>query len=161
MCNCRSSALEQPCELNDLLQQPNSTQPKVGWALFSYDKPNHKPKPKPTPTFSQLLHNQTQPNSGCNLVTTQLEDACQKKLSSQPNSTQFFSPDRTIISFVQPQPNSIQNKNNPIGCGTAPGNLVSSFALFFFMYYFSLTEEADFFMATNILNQLESMVTAA
>ena len=31
---------------------------------------------------------------------------------------------RTIISFVQPQPNSIQNKNNPIGCGTAPGNLV-------------------------------------
>ena len=37
----------------------------------------------------------------------------------QPNST-----DRTIISFVQPQPNSIENKNNPIGCGTAPGNLV-------------------------------------
>ena len=33
---------------------------------------------------------------------------------------------RTIISFVQPQPNSIQNKNNPIGCGTAPGNLVSN-----------------------------------
>ena len=32
---------------------------------------------------------------------------------------------RTIISFVQPQPNSIQNKNNPIGCGTAPGNLVT------------------------------------
>ena len=31
---------------------------------------------------------------------------------------------RTILSFVQPQPNSIQNKNNPIGCGTAPGNLV-------------------------------------
>ena len=31
---------------------------------------------------------------------------------------------RTIISFVQPQPNSIQNKNNQIGCGTAPGNLV-------------------------------------
>ena len=26
--------------------------------------------------------------------------------------------------FVQPQPNSIQNKNNPIGCGTVPGNLV-------------------------------------
>ena len=31
-----------------------------------------------------------------------------------------------IISFVQPQPNLIQNKNNPIGCGTAPGNLVQS-----------------------------------
>ena len=30
---------------------------------------------------------------------------------------------RTIISFVQPQPNSIQNKNKPIWCGTAPGNL--------------------------------------
>ena len=36
----------------------------------------------------------------------------------------FFFPDRTIINFVQPQPNSIQNKNNPISCGTAPGNLV-------------------------------------
>ena len=36
---------------------------------------------------------------------------------------------RTIISFVQPQPNSIKNKNknNPIGCGTAPGNLVFTF----------------------------------
>ena len=33
---------------------------------------------------------------------------------------------RTTISFVQPQPNSIQNKNNPIGCGTAPGNLVKA-----------------------------------
>ena len=33
-------------------------------------------------------------------------------------------PGPTIISFVQPQPNSIQNKSNPIGCGTAPGNLV-------------------------------------
>ena len=31
------------------------------------------------------------------------------------------------ISFVQPQPNSIQNKNNPIGCGTAPDNLVLVF----------------------------------
>ena len=34
---------------------------------------------------------------------------------------------RTIISYVQPKPNSIQNKNNPIGCGTAPGNLVRTF----------------------------------
>ena len=32
---------------------------------------------------------------------------------------------RTIISFVQPQPISIQNKNSPISCGTAPGNLVA------------------------------------
>ena len=37
---------------------------------------------------------------------------------------------RTLISFVQPQPNSIQNKNNPIGCGTAPGNLVYFFLRF-------------------------------
>ena len=39
------------------------------------------------------------------------------------NSTRGFM-HRTINSFVQPQPNSIQNKNNPISCGTAPGNLV-------------------------------------
>ena len=38
---------------------------------------------------------------------------------------------RTIISFVQPQPNSIQNKNNPIGCGTVPGNLVCRFSAFY------------------------------
>ena len=47
-------------------------------------------------------------NSVCHLIST---------------STRRFM-HRTIISFVQPQPNSIQNKNNPIGCGTAPGNLV-------------------------------------
>ena len=35
---------------------------------------------------------------------------------------------RTKIRFVQPQPNSKQNKNNPIGCGTVPGNLVSIFS---------------------------------
>ena len=39
---------------------------------------------------------------------------------------------RTIISLVQPQPNPIQNKNNPIGCGTAPGNLVHIFVFQFF-----------------------------
>ena len=37
---------------------------------------------------------------------------------------------RTIISFVQPQPNAIQNKNNPIGCGTVPGNLVGHYYQF-------------------------------
>ena len=57
------------------------------------------------------LLNQTRPNSVCNLIST---------------STRRFM-HRTIISFVQPQPNSIQNKNNPIGCGTAPGNLVIGF----------------------------------
>ena len=41
---------------------------------------------------------------------------------------------RTIINFVQPQPNSIQNKNNPIGCGTAPGNLVETIVLFSLNY---------------------------
>ena len=36
---------------------------------------------------------------------------------------------RTILSFVPPQPNSILKKNNPIGCGTAPGNLVYIYLL--------------------------------
>ena len=70
------------------LPQPNSTQPKVGLALFSYDKPNHnhnhKPQTEPSVTFSQLLDNQTRPNSVCNLISTQLEDSCQKKLG-HPN----------------------------------------------------------------------------
>ena len=111
---------------------------------------------KPYPTLSQLLHNQTRPNSVCYLISTQLEDSCQKNWVTPPpqkkkkksknkiwfwtnsklNSTKFSMPPyfistptrkfmhRTIISFVQPQPNSIQNKNNPIGCGTAPGNLL-------------------------------------
>ena len=118
------------------MPQPNSIQPRVGLALFSYGKPQPQTT-KPYPTSSQLLHNQTRPNSVCNLISTQLEDSCQKKLGqllhnqTQPNSvchlistsTRRFM-HRTIISFVQPQPNSIQNKNNPIRCGTAPGNLV-------------------------------------
>ena len=68
----------------DYLPQPNSTQPRVGLALFSYAKPTHKTKPQnqTTPhhktdrTFSQLLHNQTRPNSVCNLLSTHLEDSC-------------------------------------------------------------------------------------
>ena len=45
---------------------------------------------------------------------------------------------RTIISFVQPQPNSIQNKNNPIGCGTAPGNLSTGFDSLFIAHNTSI-----------------------
>ena len=41
---------------------------------------NHNHKPKPSVTFSQLLHNQTQPNSVCNLISTQVEDSCKKRL---------------------------------------------------------------------------------
>ena len=69
------------------------------------------PPPKKIPKFSKKFFNQTRPNSVCNFKST---------------STRRFVL-RTIISFVQPQPNSIQNKNNPIGCGTAPGNLVRTF----------------------------------
>ena len=55
----------------------NSTQPRVGLALFSYA--NHTtPHHKPYPTLSQLLHNQTRPNSVYNLISTKLEDSCQK-----------------------------------------------------------------------------------
>ena len=91
------------------LPQPNSTQPRVGLALFSYA--NHKPQPqnhksqttKPYPTLSQLLHNQTRPNSVYNLISTKLEDSCQKKLGQPPhpkkkssnsklNSTKFSMP---------------------------------------------------------------------
>ena len=89
---------------------PTQLNPKLGRPYFPMVKPNQT-KPKPTPTFSQLLHNQTRPNSVCNFIST---------------STRRFM-HRTIISFVQPQPNSIQNKNNLISCGTAPGNLVFSF----------------------------------
>ena len=89
--------------------QLNSTQSWVGLIfLCKNQNHNHKPQPKPYPTLSQLLHNQIRPNSVCHLIST---------------STRRFM-HKTIMSFVQPQPNSIQNKNNPIGCGTAPGNLV-------------------------------------
>ena len=65
-----------------ILPQPNSTQPRVGLALFSYADHNHKPQTtnqtEPYPTLSQLLHNQTRPNSVCNLFSTQLEDSCKR-----------------------------------------------------------------------------------
>ena len=57
------------------LPQPNSTQPRDGLALFSYAKPQPQPQTKPYPTLSQLLHNQTRPNSVYNLISTQLEDS--------------------------------------------------------------------------------------
>ena len=63
------------------LPQPNSTQPRVGLALFSYGNHDHTTNHKPYPTLSQLLHNQTRPNSVYNLISTKLEDSCQKKLA--------------------------------------------------------------------------------
>ena len=56
------------------LPQPNSTQTRVGFALFFLWKPQPQTTTKPYPTLSQLLHNQTRPNSACNLISTQLED---------------------------------------------------------------------------------------
>ena len=50
--------------------QLNSTQSWVGLIFLR----NHN-QTKPTPTFSQLLDNQTRPNSVCSLISTQLEDS--------------------------------------------------------------------------------------
>ena len=66
----------------------NSTQSWVG--LIFLRNHNHKPQTEPNRTvrhfFSQLLHNQTRPNSVCNLISTQLEDSC-KKIGSTPTTT--------------------------------------------------------------------------
>ena len=56
---------------------PTQLNPKLGRPYFPMINHKPQPQPKPTPTFSQLLHNQTPPNSGCNLVSTQLEDSYQ------------------------------------------------------------------------------------
>ena len=61
---------------------PTQLNPKLGRPYFP-KKPNHNQKPKPTPTFSQLLHNQTWPNSGYNLISTQLEDSCNRPPSQK------------------------------------------------------------------------------
>ena len=88
--------------------QLNSTQSRVS-LIFLWKTTNHNQ------TVSHFISAPTQPNS--------------TKFSMQPyfNPTRRFR-HRTIISFVQPLPNSIQNKNNPIGCGTAPGILVKYIA---------------------------------
>ena len=63
---------------------PTQLNPKLGRPYFP-KKPQPKPQnrnhktEKPSVTFSQLLHNQTQPISVCNLISIQLEDSCQKK----------------------------------------------------------------------------------
>ena len=57
--------------------QLNSTQSWVSLIFLCKTKTtNHKP----SVTLSQLLHNQTRPNSVCNLISTQLEDLFQKKI---------------------------------------------------------------------------------
>ena len=62
---------------------------------------------------------------------------------------------RTIISFVQPHPNSIQNKNNTILCDTAPGNLVFSFFLHrFFLVGSSSFLSCCFFTSSSFLLRL-------
>ena len=66
--------LPHPTQLNSKLVKP-----------YFPKKPHHN-HTKPTPTFSQLLHNQTRPNSACNLVSTHLEESCQTK----KNLTIFF-----------------------------------------------------------------------
>ena len=81
----------------------NPTQPNATPA-------RHPPPPKKKKNLN-FFFNQTRPNSVCNIIST---------------STRRFM-HRIIIGFVQPQPNSIENKNNSIGCGTALGNLVQEY----------------------------------
>ena len=60
---------------------PTQLNPKLGRPYFPMSKPQPKPQPNRTEqsgTFSQLLDNQTRPNSVCNLISTQLEDSCKK-----------------------------------------------------------------------------------
>ena len=70
---------------------PTQLNPTESWVGLIFLR-NHKTttqtttKTKPTPTFSQPLHNQTRPNSVCNLASTQLEDLC-KKIGSSPEPT--------------------------------------------------------------------------
>ena len=102
--------------------------------------------------FQNLAHVRppTQPRISC-IFQPQLEDSGTEQQSVLSNPRQIQYKTKTtqlvvaqlqvtqslcfmkskIISFVQPKPNSIQNKNNPIGCGTSPGNLV----LFIYPYY--------------------------
>ena len=57
--------------------QLNSTQSWVGLIFLRNHTTtaNHRNRPS---LFSQLLDNQTRPNSVCNLISTQLEDSCKK-----------------------------------------------------------------------------------
>ena len=64
----------------NICHNPTQLNAKLGKPYFP--KQNHKTTPKPSVTFSQLLHNQTRPNSVCNLISTQIEDSC-KKIGSQ------------------------------------------------------------------------------
>ena len=43
-----------------------------------FQNKNLRRQTKPSVTSSQLLHNQSQQNSACNLISTQLEYSCQK-----------------------------------------------------------------------------------
>ena len=86
-----------------ICHNPTQLNPKLGRPYFPY-KPQPQPQTtnhKPSVTFSQLLDNQTQPNSGCNLGSTQLEDSCQKNWSEleeqeqhvcKPNLVKCFGP---------------------------------------------------------------------
>ena len=78
--------------------QLNSTQSWVSLIfLCKTTTTNHKPQNhKPYPTLSQLLHNQSRPNSVYNLISTQLEDSCKKRGHIPPpkksSSTKFSLP---------------------------------------------------------------------
>ena len=70
------------------LSHPN--QLKLGKPCFPLETTTNQTKT--VPTSSQLLHNQTRPNSVCNHISTQLEDSF-KKIGSPPplpKKTQIF-----------------------------------------------------------------------
>ena len=62
--------------------QLNSTQSWV--SLIFLWKPHHTTNHNRIPPLSQLLNNQTRPNSVYNLISTKLEDSCEKKIRSAP-----------------------------------------------------------------------------
>ena len=65
---------------------PTQLNPKLGRPYFPKKTTNHKTTPqnhnhKPSVTFSQLLHNQTRPNSVCNLALFQPNQKIHAKIN--------------------------------------------------------------------------------
>ena len=112
--------------------------PELGQPYFFLCK-NHKPQPQTTNRIPLYLSSYTTKVNQIQYATLfQPNQKIHAKINGSKKLPKFskfyFEPilnqtrkfmHRTIISFVQPQSNSIQNINNPIGCGIAPGNLVN------------------------------------
>ena len=111
-------------DLDFATTQLNSTQSWVGLIFLRNHKPqttNHN-RTEPSVTFSQLLHNQTRPNSVCNLISTQLEDSCKKngrrpKKFQNGRRPQKFQNGRRPEKFQNGRrPQKFQNGRRPLKC---------------------------------------------